>query len=71
VCKAQQLLTSLQSATDQSSQLQILIELCQLLVMVNEEILSGFPVKQAVPTLITLLNIDNNKFKIVRFVSSL
>ncbi|XP_077987999.1 E3 ubiquitin-protein ligase TRIP12-like isoform X2 [Glandiceps talaboti] len=57
--KAQQLLTGLQS-TDESQQLQAAIEMCQLLVMGNEETLGGFPVKQAVPALINLLQLDEN-----------
>uniref|UniRef100_A0A8D2NAG5 E3 ubiquitin-protein ligase n=1 Tax=Zonotrichia albicollis TaxID=44394 RepID=A0A8D2NAG5_ZONAL len=43
--KAQQLLQGLQ-ATDESQQLQAVIEMCQLLVMGNEETLGGFPVKR-------------------------
>ncbi|XP_006820136.1 E3 ubiquitin-protein ligase TRIP12-like [Saccoglossus kowalevskii] len=57
--KAQQLLTGLQSS-DESQQLQAAIEMCQLLVMGNEETLGGFPVKQAVPALITLLQMEEN-----------
>ncbi|XP_070537941.1 E3 ubiquitin-protein ligase TRIP12-like isoform X2 [Ptychodera flava] len=57
--KAQQLLTGLQSS-DESQQLQAAIEMCQLLVMGNEETLGGFPVKQAVPALITLLQMEDN-----------
>lgn len=34
--------------------------MCQVLVMGNEEILTGFPVKQVVPALITLLGMDHN-----------
>ena len=37
---------------DESTQLQACIEVGQLLVMGNEETLSGFPVKQAVPILV-------------------
>ncbi|KAJ7409869.1 E3 ubiquitin-protein ligase TRIP12 [Willisornis vidua] len=48
--KAQQLLQGLQ-ATDESQQLQAVIEMCQLLVMGNEETLGGFPVKSVVPAL--------------------
>uniref|UniRef100_A0A670JXQ9 E3 ubiquitin-protein ligase n=1 Tax=Podarcis muralis TaxID=64176 RepID=A0A670JXQ9_PODMU len=48
--KAQQLLQGLQ-ATDESQQLQSVIEMCQLLVMGNEETLGGFPVKSVVPAL--------------------
>lgn len=49
--KAQQLLQGLQ-ATDESQQLQAVIEMCQLLVMGNEETLGGFPVKNVVPALV-------------------
>ncbi|NXJ12908.1 TRIPC ligase, partial [Odontophorus gujanensis] len=49
--KAQQLLQGLQ-ATDESQQLQAVIEMCQLLVMGNEETLGGFPVKSVVPALV-------------------
>ena len=38
---------------DESTQLQACIEVGQLLVMGNEETLSGFPVKQAVPILVS------------------
>ena len=34
--------------------------LIQLLVMGNEDTLAGFPVKQVVPVLITLLQMDHN-----------
>ena len=39
---------------DESLQLQSCIELGQLLVMGNEDTLSGFPVKQAVPALVSV-----------------
>lgn len=51
--KAQQLLQGLQ-ATDESQQLQSVIEMCQLLVMGNEETLGGFPVKSVVPALVSI-----------------
>ncbi|XP_036174724.1 E3 ubiquitin-protein ligase TRIP12 isoform X23 [Myotis myotis] len=57
--KAQQLLQGLQ-ASDESQQLQAVIEMCQLLVMGNEETLGGFPVKSVVPALITLLQMEHN-----------
>ncbi|NXP53279.1 TRIPC ligase, partial [Heliornis fulica] len=57
--KAQQLLQGLQ-ATDESQQLQAVIEMCQLLVMGNEETLGGFPVKSVVPALITMLQMEHN-----------
>ncbi|RXM36430.1 E3 ubiquitin-protein ligase TRIP12 [Acipenser ruthenus] len=49
--KAQQLLQGLQATGDESQQLQAVIEMCQLLVMGNEETLGGFPVKSVVPAL--------------------
>uniref|UniRef100_UPI00358FECBF E3 ubiquitin-protein ligase TRIP12 isoform X2 n=1 Tax=Myxine glutinosa TaxID=7769 RepID=UPI00358FECBF len=58
--KAQQLVSGLQASGDESQQLQSLIELCQLLVMGNEETLGGFPVKHAVPALISLLQMEHN-----------
>ncbi|XP_048588238.1 E3 ubiquitin-protein ligase TRIP12 isoform X2 [Nematostella vectensis] len=61
--KAQQLLQGIQSS-DESQQLQAVIEMCQLLVMGNEESLAGFPVKQVVPALINLLN-KEQKFELV------
>lgn len=57
--KAQQLLQGLQS-TDESQQLQAAIEMCQMLVMGNEDTLSGFPIKQVVPALIILLRMEHN-----------
>uniref|UniRef100_A0A667Y5V7 E3 ubiquitin-protein ligase n=1 Tax=Myripristis murdjan TaxID=586833 RepID=A0A667Y5V7_9TELE len=63
--KAQQLLQGLQATGDESQQLQAAIEMCQLLVMGNEETLGGFPVKSVVPALITLLQMEHN-FDIMR-----
>jgi len=60
VSKAQQLLQSLQSAKDEGQQLSAVIEMCQLLVMGNEDTLAGFPIKQVVPALITLLQMEHN-----------
>lgn len=45
---------------DEGTQLQGVMEMCQLLVMGNEETLGGFPVKQVVPVLITLLQMEHN-----------
>uniref|UniRef100_A0A1B6CDK3 E3 ubiquitin-protein ligase n=1 Tax=Clastoptera arizonana TaxID=38151 RepID=A0A1B6CDK3_9HEMI len=58
--KAQQLLQGLQSVGDEGQQLQAVIEMCQMLVMGNEDTLAGFPVKQVVPALINLLAMDHN-----------
>ena len=49
----------MQSA-DEGTQLQGVMEMCQMLVMGNEETLVGFPVKQTVPVLITLLQMEHN-----------
>ncbi|KAG9343628.1 hypothetical protein JZ751_013798 [Albula glossodonta] len=53
--KAQQLLQGLQATGDESQQLQAVIEMCQLLVMGNEETLGGFPVKSVVPALLKVI----------------
>lgn len=58
--RAQTLLNGLQASGDEGQQLQALIEMCQLLVMGNEEVLTGFPVKQVVPVLINLLGMEHN-----------
>ena len=58
--KAQQLLQGLQASGDEGQQLQAVIEMCQMLVMGNEDTLSGFPVKQVVPALIMLLSMEHN-----------
>nr|XP_026689713.1 E3 ubiquitin-protein ligase TRIP12 [Ciona intestinalis] len=58
--KAQQLLQGMQANGDESRQLQSAIEMCQLLVMGNEDTLSGFPIKMVVPALITLLRMEHN-----------
>ena len=64
--KAQQLLQGLQATGDEGQQLQAVIEMCQMLVMGNEDTLAGFPVKQVVPALITLLGMEHN-FDMVNF----
>ncbi len=51
--RAQSLLSGIESAEDEGLQLQACIEMGQLLVMGNEETISGFPVKQAVPALVS------------------
>uniref|UniRef100_A0A0A9XLJ3 E3 ubiquitin-protein ligase n=3 Tax=Lygus hesperus TaxID=30085 RepID=A0A0A9XLJ3_LYGHE len=58
--KAQQLLQGLQATSDEGQQMQAVIEMCQMLVMGNEDTLAGFPVKQVVPALINLLNMEHN-----------
>lgn len=57
--KAQQLLQGLQ-CNDESQQLQAAIEMCEMLVMGNEDTLAGFPIKQAVPALINLVRMEHN-----------
>ncbi len=63
--RAQQLLAGLETTDSEDVQLQSCIEIGQLLVMGNEDTLSGFPVKQAVPALVSLfvaLRTDVDKF---------
>lgn len=63
--KAAQLLAGLQATGDEGQQLQAVIEMCQLLVMGNEDTLAGFPVRQVVPALVNLLAAEHN-FDMVR-----
>lgn len=58
--KAGQLLAGLQATGDEGQQLQAVIEMCQLLVMGNEDTLAGFPVRQVVPALVNLLAAEHN-----------
>ncbi|XP_064615750.1 E3 ubiquitin-protein ligase TRIP12-like [Liolophura sinensis] len=58
--KVQQLLQGLQATGDEGQQLTAVIEMCQLLVMGNEDTLAGFPMKLVVPALITLLQMEHN-----------
>ena len=58
--KIQQLVQGLQATDDETQQLQAVIEMGQLLVMGNEETLAGFPIKQVVPPLIVLLQMEHN-----------
>ncbi|KAF0286822.1 E3 ubiquitin-protein ligase TRIP12 [Amphibalanus amphitrite] len=58
--KIQQLVQGLQATDDETQQLQAVIEMGQLLVMGNEETLAGFPIKQVVPPLIALLQMEHN-----------
>ncbi|XP_052218873.1 E3 ubiquitin-protein ligase TRIP12-like isoform X2 [Dreissena polymorpha] len=58
--KAQQLLQGIQSTGNEDQQLSSVIEMCQMLVMGNEDTLGGFPVKQVVPALISLLQMEHN-----------
>ena len=49
-----------QTTGDESRQLQSVIEMCQLLVMGNEDTLTGFPIRQVVPALVALLKMEHN-----------
>lgn len=58
--RANQLLQGIQAIGDEGQQLQSVMEMCQLLVMNNEDTLVGFPIKQTVPALINLLKMEHN-----------
>ena len=58
--KVNHILQCIQSGHDEIQQLQAVIEICQMLVMGNEDTLAGFPIKQTVPVLIRLLEADQN-----------
>lgn len=58
--RAHQLLQGLQAQGDEGHQLQSVMEMCQMLVMGNEDTLTGFPVKQVVPALKHLLSMEHN-----------
>ena len=58
--KAQQLLQALNSTTNDAEKLNYVLEMCQLLLMGNEDTLVGFPIKTVVPTLINLLSMEHN-----------
>jgi E3 ubiquitin-protein ligase TRIP12 len=55
----QQFITSLQQSDD-SLKLTALVELCQLLVMGNEDTLVSFPIKQMVPLLLKCMSCDTD-----------
>lgn len=63
--KAQQLLQALNSATNESEKLHYVLEMCQLLLMGNEDTLVGFPIKTVVPALINLLAMEVQNFEIM------
>lgn len=48
--------------------MQALTEMCQMLVMGNEDTLAGFPVKQVVPALINLLGMEHNFDMVLLFL---
>lgn len=56
----QELMQRIETSADEGEILVTLIELCQLLVMGNEESLAGFPIRQAVPVLTRFLQMDHN-----------
>ncbi|CAL1542098.1 unnamed protein product [Lymnaea stagnalis] len=58
--KVQHLLQGLQATGDEAQQLSAVMEMCQILVMGNEDSLVGFPIKQVVPALIQLLQMEHN-----------
>jgi E3 ubiquitin-protein ligase TRIP12 len=58
--RAAQLLPALQLVGDEGQQLQAVMEMCQLLVMGNEDTLAGFPIKQTVPALVQLMGMEHN-----------
>lgn len=60
----QQLISSLQQP-DESVKLTALTELCQLLVMGNEDTLVGFPIKQAVPLLLQCMSGESENFDLM------
>ena len=63
--RSQSLITALHQPDD-SLKLTALAELCQLLVMGNEDTLVGFPVKQAVPLLLACMSFDTaNDFELM------
>lgn len=66
--RAHQLLQGLQASGDEGQQLQAVMEMCQLLVMGNEDTLTGFPVKQVVPVLINLLSMEHNFDMVIIFI---
>ncbi|CAG0903219.1 unnamed protein product, partial [Cyprideis torosa] len=58
--KTQNLLCGLQAVGDEGQQLQAASEMCQLLVMGNEDTLAGFPIKPTVTALVNLLKMEHN-----------
>lgn len=59
----------MQATGDEGQQLQAVIEMCQMLVMGNEDTLTGFPVKPVVTALIVLLSMEHN-FDMVSYKSN-
>ncbi len=62
--RSQNLINSLQQPDD-SLKLTALAEICQLLVMGNEDTLVGFPIKQAVPLLLACMSGDSENFDLM------
>lgn len=62
--RSQNLISTLQQPDD-SLKLTALAEICQLLVMGNEDTLVGFPIKQAVPLLLQCMNSESENFDLM------
>jgi len=62
--RSSQLISSLQQHDD-SLKLTALSELCQLLVMGNEDTLVGFPIKQAVPLLLQCMRSESENYDLM------
>ena len=62
--RSQNLISSLQQH-DESLKLTALTELCQMLVMGNEDTLIGFPIKQAVPLLLQCMSSESENFDLM------
>jgi len=62
--RSSQLVNSLQQH-DESLKLTALSELCQLLVMGNEDTLVGFPIKQAVPLLLQCMRSESENYDLM------
>ncbi|KAF6033617.1 hypothetical protein EB796_008077 [Bugula neritina] len=58
--KVTSLIKGMQTKDDEGQQLSSVMEMCQILVMGNEENLAGFPSKQVVPELVALLHLEHN-----------
>ncbi|XP_067948711.1 E3 ubiquitin-protein ligase TRIP12-like [Watersipora subatra] len=58
--KVSSLIKGMQAKDDEGQQLTAVMEMCQVLVMGNEENLVGFPAKQVVPELVSLLHMEHN-----------
>lgn len=66
--KSNQLIASLKNP-DNSVQLAAAAEICQMLVMGNEDTLHGFPIKQAVTALTAVISGESN-YELVRMTTA-